>query len=63
MVVDASQSPTHSSDLNARTLTLPVVHGTITTSFTSTQFPRGYVRLWARNAKGAISVAKWTKLS
>lgn len=61
--IDASQSPTHSSNPNMRSLTLPVRRGTITTSFTSAQFPRGYIRVWARNAKGAVSTAKWSQLS
>jgi len=63
LVVDAPQSPTHSSSPNMRTLTLPVKDGKFTTSFTSAQFPRGYVRLWAKNSNGAISVARWSKLS
>ncbi|HYP45201.1 MAG TPA: galactose oxidase-like domain-containing protein [Propionibacteriaceae bacterium] len=62
VAIDAPQSPTHSANPNMRYLTLPVKAGRVTMSFTANQFPRGYVRLWAKNRKGAISTAKWTKL-
>jgi hypothetical protein len=34
----------------------------ITINATSSLAPRGYYRLFAINANGAISIAKWTKL-
>jgi hypothetical protein len=63
VMIDAPQSPTHSSNPNMRFLQMPVKDGKIITAFTAAQFPRGYVRIWAKNAKGAISVAKWSKLT
>jgi hypothetical protein len=63
VAIDAPQSPTHSSNPNMRYLVLPVKNGRVTMSFTANQFPRGYVRMWAKNSKGALSMAKWTKLS
>ena len=63
LAIDAPQSPTHSSNPNMRYLVLPVKNGRVTMSFTANDFPPGHVRLWAKNSKGAVSTARWTKLS
>ena len=42
--------------------TMPYADGKITISATSSLAPRGYYRLFAINANGAISTAKWTRL-
>jgi hypothetical protein len=55
-------SPTHSYDTNQREIPLQYADGKITINATSSLAPRGYYRLFALNADGAVSTAKWTKL-
>jgi hypothetical protein len=55
-------SPTHGFDANQREIPLQYADGKITINATSGLAPRGYYRLFAINSKGAISMAKWTKL-
>jgi hypothetical protein len=56
-------SPTHGFDANQREIPLQYADGKITINATSSLAPRGYYRLFAFNADGAISTAKWTHLS
>jgi len=42
--------------------TMQYANGKITISATSSLAPRGYYRLFAINANGAISTAKWISL-
>jgi len=56
-------SPTHSFDANQREVPLQYADGKITINATSSLAPRGYYRLFAINANGAVSVAKWTRVS
>ena len=62
VVMMTSPSPTHSYDTNQREVPLEYADGKITINATSSLAPRGYYRLFAINADGAISHAKWTKL-
>ena len=62
VVMMTAPSPTHSYDTNQREVPLEYADGKITINATSSLAPRGYYRLFAINADGAISHAKWTKL-
>ncbi len=62
VVMMTAPSPTHSYDTNQREVPLNFADGKITINATSSLAPRGYYRLFAINANGAISIAKWTKL-
>jgi Domain of unknown function (DUF1929) len=62
VVMMTAPSPTHSYDTNQRAVPLQYAAGKITINATSSLAPRGYYRLFAINADGAISTAKWTKL-
>jgi hypothetical protein len=62
VVMMSAPSPTHGFDANQRQIPLQYADGKITINATSSLAPRGYYRLFAINADGAISTAKWTKL-
>ena len=62
VVMMSSSSPTHGNDPNQRYLPVAFSGGKITINLTSSQAARGYVRLFAMNSSGAISMAKWTRL-
>ncbi len=62
VVMMTAPSPTHGFDANQREVPLAYSNGKITINATSSLAPRGYYRLFAINANGAISIAKWTKL-
>jgi Domain of unknown function (DUF1929) len=62
VIMMSPASPTHSIDVNQREIPLQYADGKITINATSSLAPRGYYRLFAINSKGAISMAKWTKL-
>ena len=62
MIMMRPASPTHSFDANQRQVPLQYADGKITINATSALAPRGYYRLFAINADGAISIAKWTRL-
>jgi hypothetical protein len=63
VIMMSPASPTHSFDANQREIPLQYADGKITINATSSLAPRGYYRLFAINSKGAISMAKWTKLT
>jgi galactose oxidase-like protein len=63
VIMMSPASPTHSFDANQREIPLQYADGKITINVTSSLAPRGYYRLFAINSKGAISMAKWTKLT
>jgi hypothetical protein len=60
VVMMTAPSPTHGFDANQREIPLQYADGKITINATSSLAPRGYYRLFAINANGAISTAKWT---
>jgi hypothetical protein len=62
VIMMSPASPTHSFDANQREIPLKYADGKITINATSSLAPRGYYRLFAINANGAISTAKWTRL-
>jgi hypothetical protein len=62
VIMMSPASPTHSFDANQREIPLQYADGKITINATSSLAPRGYYRLFAINANGAISTAKWTRL-
>jgi Galactose oxidase-like, Early set domain len=62
VVMMTAPSPTHGFDANQREIPLQYADGKITINATSSLAPRGYYRLFAINANGAISTAKWTRL-
>jgi Galactose oxidase-like, Early set domain len=62
VIMMSPASPTHSFDANQREIPLKYASGKITINATSSLAPRGYYRLFAINANGAISTAKWTRL-
>jgi len=63
VVMMSAPSPTHGFDANQREIPIAYADGKITIDADSNLAPRGYYRLFAINAKGAVSVAKWTRLS
>jgi Domain of unknown function (DUF1929) len=63
VVMMSPASPTHSFDANQREIPLQYADGKITINATSSLAPRGYYRLFAISANGAVSTAKWTKLN
>jgi hypothetical protein len=63
VIMMSPASPTHSFDANQREVPLQYADGKITINATSSLAPRGYYRLFAINANGAISTAKWTHLN
>ena len=63
VIMMSPASPTHSFDANQREIPLQYADGKITINATSSLAPRGYYRLFAINANGAISTAKWTHLT
>ena len=62
VVMMTAPSPTHGFDANQRDIPLQYADGKITINATSSLAPRGYYRLFAINANGAISTAKWTRV-
>jgi hypothetical protein len=62
VVMMSAPSPTHGFDANQRLIPLQYSNGKITINARNTLAPRGHYRLFAINAKGAISTAKWTEL-
>ncbi len=62
VVMMSAPSPTHGFDANQRYIPLQYSNGKITINAANTLAPRGHYRLFAMNAKGAISTAKWTEL-
>jgi len=62
VIMMSPASPTHSFDANQREIPLKYADGKITINATSSLAPRGYYRLFAINANGAISTAKWISL-
>jgi len=62
VVMMTAPSPTHGFDANQREIPLQYADGKITINATSSLAPRGYYRLFAINANGAISTAKWTRV-
>lgn len=63
VIMMSAPSPTHGFDANQREIPLQYAGGKITINATSSLAPRGYYRLFAINADGAISMAKWTHLT
>jgi len=63
VVMMSAPSPTHSYDTNQREIPLEYADGKITINATSSLAPRGYYRLFALNADGSVSTAKWTHLT
>ncbi len=63
VIMMSPASPTHSFDANQREIPLQYADGKITINATSSLAPRGYYRLFAISANGAVSTAKWTKLN
>jgi Domain of unknown function (DUF1929) len=63
VVMMSAPSPTHSYDTNQREIPLQYADGKITINATSSLAPRGYYRLFALNADGAVSTAKWIHLT
>jgi galactose oxidase-like protein len=63
VIMMSAPSPTHGFDANQREIPLQYASGKITINATSSLAPRGYYRLFAINADGAISMAKWTHLT
>lgn len=54
-------TPTHGMDPNDGYMSFPIVNGKVDLSKGWARYlPRGYYRVWAVNAKGAVSEAKWT---
>jgi hypothetical protein len=62
VVMMTAPSPTHGFDANQREIPLQYADGKVTINATSSLAPRGYYRLFAINANGAISTAKWTQV-
>jgi hypothetical protein len=62
VVMMTAPSPTHGFDANQREIPLQYADGKITINATSSLAPRGHYRLFAINANGAISTAKWTRV-
>jgi Domain of unknown function (DUF1929) len=63
VIMMSPPSPTHGFDANQREIPLEYAGGKITINATSSLAPRGYYRLFAINANGAVSTAKWTRLT
>jgi hypothetical protein len=63
VIMMSAPSPTHGFDANQREIPLQYAGGKITINANSSLAPRGYYRLFAINADGAISMAKWTHLT
>lgn len=54
-------TPTHGMDANDGYMSFPIVGGKVDLSKGWARYlPRGYYRVWAVNAKGAVSKATWT---
>jgi hypothetical protein len=63
ITVTTPPSATHSTDLNQRFLSLPLVNGAITFPTQATVMPPGWYRIWAVDNANVPSVAKWVHLS
>ena len=63
VIMMSPASPTHGFDANQREIPLQYADGKITINATTSLAPRGYYRLFAINANGAVSTAKWTRLT
>jgi Domain of unknown function (DUF1929) len=63
VIMMSPPSPTHGFDANQREIPLKYADGKITINATTTLAPRGYYRLFAINSNGAVSTAKWTRLT
>jgi len=63
VIMMSPASPTHGFDANQREIPLQYADGKITINATTSLAPRGYYRLFAINSNGAISTAKWTRLT
>jgi len=63
VIMMSPASPTHGFDANQREIPLQYADGKITINATTSLAPRGYYRLFAINADGAVSTAKWTRLT
>jgi hypothetical protein len=62
ITVTTAPSATHSTDLNQRYLSLPVVNGSITFPSQPTIMPPRWYRIWAVDDINVPSVAKWVHL-
>ena len=57
-------SPTHGSEPNEGYMSFPIVKGKVDLKYGWARYlPRGHYRVWAVNAKGAVSTATWVYLS
>jgi hypothetical protein len=63
VIMMSAPSPTHGFDANQREIPLKYADGKITINATTSLAPRGYYRLFAINSDGAVSTAKWTRLT
>jgi len=59
ITVTTPPSATHSTDLNQRYLSLPLVDGAITLPTQKAIMPPGWYRIWAVDEQNRPSVAKW----
>jgi hypothetical protein len=62
VTVTSAPSATHSTDLNQRYLSLPLLNGSITLPTQPTVLPPGWYRIWAVDDTNVPSVAKWVHL-
>src|SRR4029453_749580 len=62
VVMMTAPSPTHGFDANQREVPLEYANGNIPINAPPSLAPRGYYRLFAINADGGVSSAKWTRL-
>jgi Domain of unknown function (DUF1929) len=63
VTITTPPSPTHSVEPNQRYISVPVVGRRITIPGSSSVLSPGKYRMWALNARGVPSVARWVTLS
>jgi hypothetical protein len=60
LTITKAPSPTHGSEPNAGYMSFPISSGKVNLSQGLARYlPRGFYRVWAVNAAGAVSTAKW----
>ena len=62
MMITSAPAPTHGQDTGQRSLSIPILNGTITLPTESTIMPPGMYRLWAIDTSGVPSVASWFQI-
>ena len=63
ITLTAADSPTHSTNVNQRYLSMPLTNGHITIPVSHNILPPGWYRMWAVDSAGRVSVATWVHLN